>query len=187
MKKETPYKVKKKYKLKKSIKTFLIFYFSVAVIPFMLFTTAKYTEVMDIESKVSIAQPILNISSLTNSDKVSPTNDIDVLFNIYNFDNNDNTKINGVKLKYKIIISFIEEPEVNVPLNISLYDITDPDNPVIIDLTDNESSYFTMIASTKVIKNYKVHLSWYGQDKSYIYQNLMKQLKVTVDVEQAPL
>ena len=84
--------------------TFLIFYFSVEVIPFMLFTTAKYTEVMDIESKVSIAQPILNISSLTNSDKVSPTNDIDVLFNIYNFDNDDNTIVNGVKLKYKIII-----------------------------------------------------------------------------------
>ena len=63
-----------------------------------------------------------------------------------------------------------------------LYDILNE-----IDLTNNESPYFAMIASTKVIKNYKVHLSWYGQDKSYIYQNLMKQLKVTVDVEQAPL
>lgn len=187
MKKKHRFKESKESKFKKSFKNFLIFYFFVAVMPFMFLTSAKYTEVMSIEDTVKVAQPILNISSLTNSDKISPTNDVDILFNIYNFDNDDETKINGVKLNYKIIIYFVEEPEVNVPLNISLYDITDSDNPVKIDLTNNESPSFTMVASTKVIKNYKVHLSWDGQDKSYTYQNLMKKLNVKVDVEQAPI
>lgn len=187
MKKEHRFKESKKSKFKKNFKIFLIFYSFTAVIPFMSLTLAKYVGVINIEDTVKVAQPILNISPLTNLDKISPTNNIDLLFNIYNFDNDDTTKINGVKLKYKIIISFYEEPEVNVPLNISLYDITDADNPVIIDLTNNESSFFTMVASTKVIKNYKIHLSWDEQDKSYTYQNLMKKLNVKVDVEQAPI
>lgn len=187
MKKEHRFKESKKSKFKKSFKIFLIFYSFTAVIPFMSLTLAKYVGVISIEDTVKVAQPILNISPLTNLDKISPANDIDLLFNIYNFDNDDTTKINGVKLKYKIIISFDEEPEVNVPLNISLYDITDTENPIIIDLTNNESPFFTMVASTKVIKNYKIHLSWDEQDKSYTYQNLMKKLNVKVDVEQVLL
>ena len=138
---------------------------------------AKYIgTITDEEHFFDVAKPIINVDIKSFTDKVSPDDDIRIDFDVVNF---DGTNINEVKLKYTI--SLISND--NLPLSFKLYDSND--NEIVLNNLTTTSSFY-MPATNSTTHSYYIIASWNGND-SYVYQDLINDLDIKINVEQTAI
>lgn len=164
--------------LKKKYLYFLIIYFMLFLVFFMSPSISRYSENIEFSNKMYIAKPILNLSITDVSEKVSPVKNIEIPFQVTNY-NND--LVNDIALYYSLFVNVD-----NLPLKFKLYRVDDNKREELL-LTDNRSDKFQLAAGSKVTDNYVLEIIWNESDKSYIYQNISDYVKIEANVEQSEL
>ena len=174
-------KKRKKRSTIKFLKILITLYLCVIAMPFTFLTTlAKYTSTVSASGTVGIARPVLNLQTNPVTDTVNPVNSMEVNFSVVNFEND---VVNEVKLDYTI--SFVIDDRVDIPLKLHLYD----GNNQEITLNGNNTAVesISMLASTPTTHDYKLVVSWDGENKSPDFAGLEKNIKITLDVVQASI
>ena len=175
-------KKRKKRSTIKFLKILITLYLCVIAMPFTFLTTlAKYTSRVCASGTVGIARPVLNLQTNPVTHTVNPVNSMEVYFRVVNFEGD---VVNEVKLDYTI--SFVIDDSVtnslDIPLKLQLYDGNDQE----ITLNGNTAKEsISMPASTPTTHEYKLVVSWNGENKSPDFAGLEKKIKISLDVVQA--
>lgn len=164
--------------LKKKYLYFLIIYFMFFLVFFMSPSISRYSENIEFSNRIYIAKPILNLSITDVNEKISPVKNIEIPFQVTNFNDDE---INDIELYYSLFVNVD-----SLPLKFKLYRVEN-DNREELPLTDNRSGKFQLAASSKVTDNYVLEIVWNEADKSHIYQSISDYVKIEANVEQSEL
>lgn len=172
--------IEKRKKLRNKYILFLLICFTFFTLYISQNTLSKYIAVInDDKDTLNVAKPIIILKAHESVDKVSPINNIEVDFDIINY-NSEEDIINDVKLKYTITLGM----ENTMPFNFELRDSND--NLLSLDSNLTTTTSFYMPASTKTVHSYKLIISWDG-DTSYSYQDITNDLNIQINIEQTQI
>ena len=126
-----------------------------------------------------VAKYMLELTNTNNSiTEFIPNSTQSVSFSVKNYNGQEK---NEVKLRYKIILD--TPVNSNLPINYRLYRVHNANSEEEIILTNGVSSYIEM-EMVNVIHEYRLDLIWQNGCDEIIYQNLVDNIKISIDSEQ---
>ena len=126
-----------------------------------------------------VAKYMLELTNTNNSiTEFIPNTTQSISFSVKNYNGQEK---NEVKLRYKIILEL--PVNSNLPINYRLYRVYNANSEEEIILTNGVSSYIEM-EMVNVIHEYRLDLIWQNGCDEIIYQNLVDNIKISIDSEQ---
>ncbi len=144
-------------------------------------TFGKYKGTLASSDTARVAKYMLKLSKTDVSiTEFIPNTTQSINFEVKNYDELENEK-NEVKLKYRILLDTPVSP--NLPIDYKLYRIYDGNVEEEIILTNGISTYIDVeLANTT--HAYRLDLIWRNNCDEIIYQNLIDNIKISIDSEQ---